>query len=116
MVFLKWIRCLQFLSMREKGEGKTDKTASPYFKQTKTLLTMQKYFDILKMAVILTVILWGCSPRSFVGEITAVNSDTACLSKNCFLLLKNAPKAYKGQKATFTPTLRKSKVNCIRIK
>jgi len=58
----------------------------------------------------------SCSPKAITGEISHVSGDIACLSENCFLLLKNAPKAYKGQIATFTPTVKRKKINCKHIK
>jgi len=77
---------------------------------------MNKLLFILKVLAILSFICWGCSPRAFTGEISHVSGDTACLSENCFLLLKNAPKAYKGQIATFTPTVKRKKINCKLLK
>ena len=78
---------------------------------------MNKILFILKVIVIISLTA-SCSPKAITGEISHVSGDTACLPGNCFLLLKNAPTPYKGQKATFTPVRsRKDKrINAIHIK
>ena len=76
---------------------------------------MQKIIFILKVTVIVLAIC-SCSPKSFVGEITAIKSDTVCLPKQCFKLLPNAPRSKLGNKAVFKETRNKKIVNCIKIK
>lgn len=79
---------------------------------------MKQIIFILKVTVICCLIASCSSGKAITGEISHVSGDTACLPGKCFLLLKNAPKAYKGQKATFTPVRsRKDKrINAIHIK
>jgi len=77
---------------------------------------MNKLLFILKVMAILSFVCWGCSPRSFTGEISHVNGDTVCLPSKCFLLLPNASKCVVGDTVTFKRTVNRKKINCKLIK
>jgi len=79
---------------------------------------MNKLLFILKVMAILSFICWGCSPRSFTGEISHVDGEVVQCAGKSFKLLPNAPKCVVGDTVIFTPVKRKNdkRINAIHIK
>lgn len=75
---------------------------------------MNKLIDILKVAIILTFILCGCSYKVITGEITAVRGQEVQCRGKWFKVEGIAPQI--GKTVSFTPTKDSSKVNCIKLK
>jgi hypothetical protein len=71
---------------------------------------MRTLINLILMASIVVATCWGCSYKSFSGQISHVSGDTVVCKGRMIKVEGNVPKV--GQKVVFITTRDKRKVNC----